>query len=105
MPSVSNSEPANTTPQNIQYKEISVSHKTSYPIIAERILLAKNEEDELLIKVNYSQCRRPELGDKFSSRHGQKGVCGLISPQEDMPFNDLGVVPDLIMQVFCLVPM
>ena len=63
----------------------------------DRVLITSNQEDSYLIKMIFRQTRRPEIGDKYSSRHGQKGVIGLIVPQEDMPFSDNGIVPDLIM--------
>ncbi|CAJ0562401.1 unnamed protein product, partial [Mesorhabditis spiculigera] len=83
--------------RDVEYKDVSISYKSITPAYAERVLLTHNDDEAHLIKVLLRQTRRPELGDKFSSRHGQKGVCGLIAQQEDMPFNDLGMCPDMIM--------
>ena len=46
------------------------------------------------IKLRYN--RNPIVGDKFSSRHGQKGVLSFLWPPEDMPFSDAGMTPDVI---------
>mmetsp|Transcript_30770 Transcript_30770/g.99908 ORF Transcript_30770/g.99908 Transcript_30770/m.99908 type:complete len:151 (-) Transcript_30770:1090-1542(-) len=73
------------------------SYKSPAPSVVDRVLLTANETDQFLVKVMVRQCRRPEVGDKFASRHGQKGVCGAIVSQEDMPFSDTGVCPDVIM--------
>jgi DNA-directed RNA polymerase III subunit RPC2 len=81
----------------VQYKPSGMSYRGQAPYHVDKVLLTCNEHEQHLIKVMLRQVRRPEVGDKFASRHGQKGVCGLIVPQEDLPFNDFGHSPDLIM--------
>lgn len=81
----------------VQYKPSGMSYRGGAPSYVDKVLITSNENEQFLIKVMLRQVRRPEVGDKFSSRHGQKGVCGLIVPQADMPFNEFGHPPDLIM--------
>lgn len=84
-------------PQQIDYKDVPVCYKCPVSSYIEKVMVSSNAEEAFLIKCLLRQTRRPEIGDKFSSRHGQKGVTGLIVDQEDMPFNDYGICPDMIM--------
>ncbi|QRV99527.1 DNA-directed RNA polymerase III subunit C6 [Ceratobasidium sp. AG-Ba] len=82
---------------SISYRNTPMSYKSPIPGYVDKVMVTDTDNDQTLVKVLLRQTRRPELGDKFSSRHGQKGVCGLIVNQEDMPFNDQGINPDTIM--------
>ena len=78
------------------YRDAHLSFKGPHAVYVDRVVLCGSDY-ERTYKVQTRDTRRPQLGDKFSSRHGQKGVCGLILPHEDMPFSDRGVSPDCIM--------
>jgi len=82
---------------NIIEKPSMITYKSTVSSYVDRVMLTTTPNQPELIKVILRQTRRPEIGDKFSSRHGQKGVVGLIVNQEDMPFSETGWCPDLIM--------
>ena len=77
-------------------KENSTAAKQSEEGIIDSVFLTVDGEGHKITQVRARDNRIPELGDKFASPHGQKGIIGMIAPEADLPFTAHGIKPDLI---------
>lgn len=84
-------------PNGYAYRDSSTTHKNSEACRVDGVWQDKNSDGYPFVKVRVVSERVPEIGDKFSSRHGQKGTCGILLSEEDMPYTASGMRPDLIM--------
>ena len=82
--------------KDYSYKDNSVCIRRNESGNIDANFISSNGDGYKICKTRIRSYRYPEIGDKFSSRHGQKGTVGMILPHEDMPFNKNGITPDII---------
>ncbi|MBG02287.1 MAG: hypothetical protein CL470_08465 [Acidimicrobiaceae bacterium] len=82
--------------EKYDYKDNSISLKKNEYGFVDSNYVTTNGDGYKICKTRIRSFRFPEIGDKFSSRHGQKGTIGMVYPSEDMPFTSDGIIPDII---------
>jgi DNA-directed RNA polymerase II subunit RPB2 len=81
----------------IKFEDQSRIYKTDEECYVDKNYIDRNGDGYSFAKVRIRAVRQPVIGDKFSSRAGQKGTLGNLIPEEDMPFMSNGLKPDLIL--------
>ena len=90
-------ENRNDPTKTIKYEDQSKTFRTTEECYVDKNYTGRNGDGYNFAKVRIRTLRKPVLGDKFSSRAGQKGTCGLIIPEQDMPYTKNGLRPDIIL--------
>uniref|UniRef100_A0A6C0FC32 DNA-directed RNA polymerase n=1 Tax=viral metagenome TaxID=1070528 RepID=A0A6C0FC32_9ZZZZ len=86
----------------IKYKDYSKIYRTNESCFVDKNYINRNGDGYTFAKIRTRTYRIPDIGDKFSSRHGQKGTIGLILKEKDVPFTAQGLKPDIIINPHCI---
>ena len=85
-----------------RFRDVSRTPRNNESGFVDKIFKNRNGEGYSFVKIRMRELRTPEIGDKFSSRHGQKGTVGMILNPEDMPQTASGIIPDIIINPHCI---
>ena len=77
-------------------RDTSIGVRPSETGVVDTVVMTQSDEGGKMYKIRVRDMRIPEIGDKFASRHGQKGVLGILAKNEDLPYTADGVTPDVL---------